>query len=240
MLNKHVLNHKKIVTDFLTSIGIDVNMIGDEKMMLTAFVHKSFASDFNEPIEDHERLEFLGDSVLSLVVNTYLFHDFPEDTEAHLTMRKISLVRQEHLTQVAHHIGLDQIILVGRWEEKMWGRQKDSVLTDSLEALIGRMYIDLGLEVVTMFVKKYIYRDIGHGDLGLKSYKSLIQEYFQKKHCNPPVYADQACETDQYGNITMFESKISCDNQVWPTGRGTNKKKAQEHAAKLRYEQLVA
>lgn len=240
MLNKHILSHRKEILEFVTNMWIDTKSIKNESLMLTAFVHKSFASDFNDPIDDNERLEFLWDSVLSLVINTKLFADFTEDTEAHLTMRKISLVRQEHLTQVALSLGLDKIILVGRWEEKMWGRQKDSVLTDSLEALIGRIYSDLGWTAVEQFVLTYIYRDVGHGDTSLKSYKSMIQEYFQKKHCNPPTYEDKPHATDQYGNITMFESVISCDGVQGSIGYGSNKKRAQEEAARLRYEELTS
>jgi ribonuclease-3 len=181
----------------------------------------------------------LGDSVLSLIINTKLFENFPEDTEAHLTMRKISLVRQEHLAQVALEIGLDKAVLIGRGEEKMWGRNKESVLTDTLEAIIGWMYLDLWRSHTQEFVLKYVYRNIGYGSLSLKSYKSLIQEYFQKLHNIPPVYEDIAHEIDQYGNVRTFKSIISCNGIIWPVGYGSNKKKAQESAAKLRYEELT-
>lgn len=96
----------------------------------------------------------------------------------------------------------------------MGGRKKDSVLTDTLEAIIGWMYCDLGLSMTQEFVLTHIYRDVGHGQINLKSYKSLIQEYFQQKHKTPPIYTDIPYTTDQYGNITVFQSTISCEDIV--------------------------
>ena len=103
---------------FLATLGIDSSTIKDEELMLTAFVHKSYAADFRDPIPHNERLEFVGDAVLGSVVNVQLYKDFPEEPESTLTLYKIALVRAETLAEVAKEIGLDQAIFLGNGELK--------------------------------------------------------------------------------------------------------------------------
>jgi ribonuclease-3 len=107
-----------------------------------AFIHKSYAADFKQEVVHNERLEFLGDAILGSVIAKQLYIDYPNAAESQLTLYKIALVREEHLAKIAKHIGLDQQLLLGNGEEKMGGRQKDVILADGLEALIGFLVLD--------------------------------------------------------------------------------------------------
>jgi ribonuclease III len=104
--------------------------------LLLAFVHKSYAADYKDIITHNERLEFVGDGILGAVINKLLFLNHPEMAESDLTLYKIALVREEILAEIAKDIQLNEIVFISKGEEKMQGRQKDSILSDALEALI--------------------------------------------------------------------------------------------------------
>jgi len=103
---------------------------------MLAFVHKSYAADYKDVFTHNERLEFLGDGILGAIINKLLFVNHPEMTESDLTLYKIALVREEILAEIAKDIKLNEIVFISKGEEKMQGRQKDSILSDTLEALI--------------------------------------------------------------------------------------------------------
>lgn len=147
-------------TAFLASLGLDTSTIKDTELLLTAFVHKSYAADFREAIPHNERLEFLGDGVLGAYINTYLYQDFPTEPESTLTLYKIALVRAETLADVAKEIGLDQVIILGNGEIKNDGRSKETILCDCLEALLGYIYLDLGTNAVENVIKNHIYTKV--------------------------------------------------------------------------------
>lgn len=103
---------------FLKTLDINIAEIDDTDLLLTAFVHKSYAADFRDPLPHNERLEFIGDAILGAVVNVNLYKDFPNESESTLTLYKIALVRAETLAEVAKEIGLDQVIFLGNGELK--------------------------------------------------------------------------------------------------------------------------
>lgn len=182
---------------FLATIGLDPSKIKDTDLLLTAFVHKSYAADFRDPIPHNERLEFVGDAILGAVVNEHLYKDFPTEPESMLTLYKIALVRAETLAEVAKDIGLDQAIFLGNGEIKNDGRNKETILCDCLEALLGYIYLDLGAESVENVIKKYIYSKVETIQNGqVKSNKTLLQEEVQKIHKNIPTYIDEPHEQD--------------------------------------------
>ncbi len=104
--------------------------------MLLAFIHKSYAADYKDTFTHNERLEFVGDGILGAVINKLLFINHPQMPESELTLYKIALVREEILAEVAKEINLNDIVFISKGEEKMQGRQKDSILSDTLEALM--------------------------------------------------------------------------------------------------------
>jgi len=201
---------------------------------MTSFVHKSYAMDYTQELTHNERLEFLGDTILGSAIADKLYKDYPQETEAQLTLYKITLVREETLALVAKDIGLGNYIFISKGEEKMKGRQKASILSDCLEALIGYIYHDLWYQEAFDFVTRHIYKKMERIEdlMPVKSYKSRVQELIQKEYKTLPTYRDEESKKDKTGNIIQFTSYLSINDKLLSSGTGTSKKKAQEDAAK--------
>jgi ribonuclease-3 len=159
--------------------------------------------------------------------------------ESDLTLYKIALVREEILAEIAKDIKLNEIVFISKGEEKMEGRQKASILSDALEALMGYLYIDLGTPVVEKFIEKYIYSKLEEIEKNpVKSYKTMIQEIIQKEHKIVPEYRDSEYKNDEKGNTLVYKSEIYVLEKKLSEGYGSNKKKAQEEAAKNYFKDL--
>lgn len=232
-----VFEHKVFLLEFMNSIGVNMDSCQDFDLFLCSFVHKSYASDFKEPYNHNERLEFVGDAVLWSVIAKSLFLSFPQMQESSMTLYKIALVREETLAIVAKKIWLNQCIFISKGEEKNNGRHKPSIISDALEALIGYIFIDLGYAEAEKFVQTYVYPEIQKiQNMPVKSYKTMAQEKIQKLYKTLPIYTDYEAEIDDKGNVLLYRSEISVEESVLATGTWTNKKKAQEDAAKNYYE----
>lgn len=233
---KDVINKKTELIAYLKWLGIPVNKIKNEELMMLAFIHKSYAADYKDVFTHNERLEFVGDGILGAVINKFLFLNHQEMAESDLTLYKIALVREEILAEIAKDIKLNEIIFISKGEEKMEGRQKDSILSDALEALMGYLYIDLGTPVVEAFIRKYVYSKLADIEKNpVKSYKTMIQEIVQKEHKIVPEYRDSEYKKDEKGNTLVYKSEIYVFKKKFSEGYGSNKKKAQEDAAKNYY-----
>ena len=226
--------------EYAKKIGISVEKIKDEDLFLCTFVHKSYASDFKEEYSHNERLEFVWDSILGSIIAKKLFITFPEMTEAHMTLYKIALVREETLSIVAKKIGLNKEIFISKWEEKNDGRNKASITSDALESLIGYIALDIWYPEAEEFVLNYIYSEIDELSISVKSYKTRAQEYIQKMYKKIPIYVDSEEKTDNKHNVLVFRSEIRVNNECIAVWYGTNKKKAQEDAAKNYCESLTS
>lgn len=225
--------------NFLTSLWLPQEKIQDFDLFLCAFVHKSYASDFKEVYDHNERLEFVGDSMLGSVIAKKLFLDFSSMQESTMTLYKIALVREETLCTVAKKIGLPQQLFISKGEERNGGREKASITSDAMEALIGYLALDMWYEVMENFVLKVVYPEIKEiAKTPVKSYKTMAQESIQKIYKQLPVYKDSEEKIDDKGNVLLFRSEIIAEEKVLATGFWTNKKKAQEDAAKNYYEGL--
>lgn len=234
MLPKQVLDKKDQLFAYVKSLWIDIKKVKDEDLLLQAFVHKSFAADFKTIGKHNERLEFLWDWVLWAVICKCMFVDHPEMAESEMTLYKIALVREETLADVARNIKLDQEVLISRWEEKMWWRKKDAILSDALEALIWYISVDIWYQEAEEFVKKYVYTMYDKLDKNpVKSYKTMIQEVTQKLHKEIPEYIDHEHEVDEKWNVLVYKSEIFVLWKKQSEWFGPNKKKAQEDAAKI-------
>jgi len=191
MLHADVLASEKKLLDFLLDLGIPVESLKHPEVVLQAFVHKSFTADYKEDYVHNERLEFLGDGILGAVVNKLLYINFPDLPESRLTLYKIALVREETLAEVARDIVLGKEIFISHGEEKMQGRDKDSILSDTLEAVIGSLYLGLGWQAAEFFVEKYVYTKLSKiMEAPVKSYKTMAQEIAQKQFKTIPEYRD--------------------------------------------------
>ena len=234
-----VLKKKKDIITYLDSLGIPTNTIHNEELMMLAFVHKSYAADYKDTYTHNERLEFVGDGILGAVINKLLFVNHQEMPESQLTLYKIALVREEILAEIAKDIKLNEMVFISKGEEKTQGRQKDSILSDALEALIWYIYIDLGTETTEQFIQRHVYTKLTQIEKNpVKSYKTMIQEIVQKEHKIVPEYNDIEYTIDDKGNVTEYKSEIYVVGKKVSEGFGSNKKKAQEEAAKKWYEEV--
>lgn len=222
---------------FLEILKLPSEKIQNTDLFLCAFVHKSYAADFKEPYDHNERLEFVGDAILGSVIAKSLFLDFPQMQESTMTLYKIALVREETLCKVAKKIWLHQQLFISKGEEKNQGREKASITSDALEALIGYLALDMGYEFAEQFILTYVYPEIKNlSQMPIKSYKTMAQEKIQKLYKQLPSYTDTEAESDEKWNILTFRSEISVEGKVLAVGFWSNKKKAQEDAAKNYYE----
>jgi ribonuclease-3 len=163
----------------------------DKTLLQRALTHRSYINEnMDFPLEDNERLEFLGDAVLDFIAAEYLYHRFPEMSEGQLTSLRAALVRTETLADFASEIGLGELVYLGRGEEDNGGRMRPAILCDCFEALIGALYLDQGLDPVRVFVIRVIRSAIpqileGETD---KDAKSMLQELSQKYRRITPTY----------------------------------------------------
>ncbi|MEI7562812.1 MAG: ribonuclease III [bacterium] len=224
---------------YVASLGIVLPGKIDQELFLQTFIHKSFAADYKDSEFHNERLEFVGDGILGASINKLLFLDNPHMPESNLTLYKIALVREEILAEVARDILLNEKLFISKGEEKTQGRKKDSILSDGLEALIGFVYIQCGASSAEDFIKTHIYsKKEGLQETNIKSYKTKIQELIQKQHKIIPEYKDLEDKIDEKGNVIQYRTEIYINQIKQSEGIGTNKKKAQEDAAKNYYQQI--
>lgn len=231
------MNNIEKIKEYISNLWV-VKVV-NESLMLQAFTHKTYSKDFvnNQP-PHNERLEFLGDSILGMMINEKIYSDFPDLSEADMTLMKISMVRMEALAQIAKDIWLDNMILLGNGEEKKWWRSSEAIISDCLEGLIWYIYIDQWFEFARGWIVKYIYNpDIILNDI--KSYKAKLQEIIQWKYKKLPVYIDAEYEKDDASNYILYKSQVFINDELYGEWFGTNKKKAQEEAAKIAYEKHI-
>lgn len=212
-----------------------------EELLEQAMTHKSYAADFKKHVPDNERLEFLGDAILWAAINSLLYKHFPDLAESSLTLYKIALVREETLARVARNLGLAQLILVSRGEERVGWRDKDVILADCLEAFLGFLFLDFSFDVTLAFVQKHIFPLVNDlNNVAPKSAKTLLQEWTQAEHKQIPRYVDIVQKADAKGNALEYRSEVYVHGDLIAEWFGSNKKKAQEDAASKAYPLLVS
>ena len=228
-------NRKRLLDDFQKKAGIRFK---DIMLLDNAFTHRSFSNEISKHIENNERLEFLGDSVLGLVVANYLFQNFTSDPEGELAKTKSVVVSEPILAEIALTIGIPACLTLGKGEEKTGGRQKKAILADALEAIIGAYYLDSGLKEVEKFIIKIIEKEIHnvHSNKHIKDYKSLLQEYYQKKHKSVPVYKMEK-KTGPDHDQTFWVS-VSLGATTYGPVDGKSKKEAEQKAAQFAWERV--
>lgn len=198
----------------------------NKKLLETALQHSSYANE--KSCESYERLEFLGDSILGMVVAEHLFHSDPQLPEGDLTRHRAAFVREENLVLVAHRLGLVEEIRLGRGEIKH-GSQP-SVQADVVEAVLAAMYLDGGLEPVRRVIEKHILSHSPTEDLSNMDYKSALQELLQKKL--PCVIEYRKTGEEGPDHQKQFFMEILYNGTVYGSGTGKTKKESQQQAAK--------
>ncbi|MCF7938874.1 MAG: ribonuclease III [Spirochaetales bacterium] len=209
------------------------------ELLNLAFSHRSFANENPGKYGNNEKLEFLGDSVLGLVVCDYLFMELPEKAEGDLARIKSFVVSEDSLAQISRELRVDNFILIGKGEEYSGGRLKKALLADALEAIIGAYYLDSGFKASKKFILKYLVPEIDKvlQNKHKKDYKTLLQEYVQKNFRTYPRYNLVKKEGPDHDRTFVMEVIIQ-DKKYGP-GNGKNKKEAEQSAAAIAYEALI-
>ncbi|MGN0644043.1 ribonuclease III [Gemmiger sp.] len=200
-------------------------------LLITALTHSSYANEAKAPTKYNERLEFLGDSVLSLVVANYLFRHSTRP-EGELSRMRASLVSEEALFQFAKEIDLGAYLRLGRGEELGGGRERPSVVSDAFEAVIAALYLDGGMEAARSFILPFITE----GKTAEEDYKTRLQEVVQKNPEDKLSYA----VTGESGpaHDKRFEVTVLLNGSAMAAGTGRSKKAAEQQAAKAALRKL--
>ena len=200
-----------------------------------AFSHRSFANENPDKIDNNEKLEFLGDSVLGLVVCEYLYRNFPEKNEGDLARIKSFVVSEASLEAIAKILKVDNFILIGRGEEYSGGRSKRAIIADCMEAILGAYYLDSGFKAVRKFILEHLVPEIQKvlEDRHQKDYKTMLQEYVQKKYKSYPHYTLEKKTGPDHNRTFWVQVKI--EGKTYGPGKGKNKKQAEQEAAGIAY-----
>ena len=197
----------------------------NEKLLLTALTHTSFANESRTPVRHNERLEFLGDSVLQLVSADYLFHAY-DRPEGELTRTRASLVSEDALFQFAQEIHLGDYLRLGRGEERCGGRTRPSVVSDAFEAVIAALYLDGGMDVAKGFILSFLTE----GKHAEEDYKTRLQEVVQ---ANPEEKLRYVLEGETGpDHDKRFVVGVYLNSNRVASGEGRSKKAAEQHAAR--------
>ena len=206
----------------------------DRSLLERAITHQSYLADNPETPESNQRLEFLGDAVLQLLIAEELFHLFPADREGLLSKRRSLLVNGPFLSQLSRELGLDQLLRLSASEENNGGRARLSALGDVFEAVVGAIYLDAGLDATRAIVRT-IYGDLGTRLSGIEEMdnpKGQLQERVQPIHGNEALRYE-VVRTDGQDHERSFEVAVYLHDRHLGSGSGTSKKLAEEAAARV-------
>lgn len=203
----------------------------NKSYILEALTHSSYSNE-NKDYKFNERLEFLGDSVLSIVISDYLFKKEKNLPEGELTKLRANIVCEESLSEVAAQINLGEFLLLGKGEEATGGRERISILADALEAVIAAIYLDGGLEEAKRFIFEYMEQIIENSIKGkiFRDYKTYLQEILQSKGEQNIWY--KLIEEKGPDHNKRFVMEVGVNDEVLGVGEGKSKKDAEQVAAK--------
>ena len=205
----------------------------DQGLLQPALVHRSFLNEQGgSPLDSYERLEFLGDAVLELVVSTELYQRLPDLTEGELTKSRASLVCGESLSQVAQRLSLGEFLLLGKGEEASGGRRRDSILAAAFEAVVAAVYLDQGYDHARRFILRVMGAEIeefSRRGAPPENPKGRLQEYFQGLGRTSPHYRVVSSEGPDHSPVFTIEAVV--DDEVVGTGQGGKKADAERAAA---------
>lgn len=212
----------------------------NKSLIEQAFIHRSFLNEIEEPgsLEDNERLEFLGDSVLGFVVSELIYLDYPAYKEGQLTEIRSRLVRQDSLSKFATKLHMGEFLRLGKGEEASDGRSRPATLCATFEAVVGAIYLDSGTEAVTEFLHPIIMAELKPSDETdwAKDPKSRLQELIQAAVGKPPRYEE--VQRDGPHHASTFTMMVKIAKMATGVGRGPSKQIASQHAAAMTLHRL--
>jgi ribonuclease-3 len=222
--------------DHIARLGVTFN---DVSLLQRALTHRSYLNEHpDETLEDNERLEFLGDSVLDFIAAEWLYERFPEMSEGNLTRLRAGLVRNETLAGYASAIGIDDMLLLGKGEEESGGRGRLRNLGGAFEAVAGALYLDQGAEAVRQFVRPWFIPVLDDmlREQSDKDAKSRLQEWSQANLSLTPTYRTvQVTGPDHEREFTL---EVVIGSRVYGVGKGRNKQIAAQAAAQAALESI--
>ena len=206
----------------------------DASLMMMALTHRSFNAQHNE------RLEFLGDSILSFIVAQELYQRFPKIDEGDLSRLRAQLVKESSLSNIATAMGLGDFIQLGEGELKSAGWRRPSILADTLEAMIGAIYLDAGIEPAHQFVLRFFEKQLNEIDPKLiqKDAKTLLQELLQSQKSDLPIYTVVSIEGEAHSQSFTIECIIKKSN-IKTQGIGQSRRIAEQEAASKAYQLML-
>ncbi|MBE7001578.1 MAG: ribonuclease III [Ruminococcaceae bacterium] len=202
-----------------------------------ALTHSSYANEhWHDSLKSNERLEFLGDSVLGMVVAEFLFRSFPDRLEGDLTRMRADMVCEKSLAQIAQQLDLGKYLLLGHGEEQNGGRQRPSILSDAVEAVLAACFMDGGMAAAESFIRKFVLCKVPETKLHNEDYKTALQELVQQKKDQQISY--QPVEEFGPDHDKTFVVEVKLNGAVVGKGKGSSKKRAEQDAARLAIEKL--
>lgn len=202
----------------------------DPSLLLHALTHSSYANEMRMHKENNnERLEFLGDAVLELVTSEYVYKEYKDESEGDLTKLRASIVCEQTLSSCARNLNLGKYLLLGKGEDITGGRDRDSILSDALEALIGAVYLDGGFTNAKELIHRFILDDLKNKKLFFDS-KTILQEIVQNENHNQKIHYRLISEDGPDHNKT-FTIAVCIGNEEIGCGVGRTKKAAEQEAA---------
>jgi len=223
-----------MIKDLEAAIGYRFRNI---TLLQNALTHSSYANErWHDSLMSNERLEFLGDSVLGMLVAEYLYKNFSHRPEGELTRMRADMVCEQALAVVANRLGLGQYLLLGHGEEQTGGRMRDSILADAVESVIAASFLDGGMEAAKQFVDRFVLCDVPVGKMHNLDYKTALQELVQQKKYQTLSYALLG-ETGPDHN-KQFTAAVMLNGEQIGSGTGSSKKRAEQEAARAAMERL--
>ncbi len=220
--------NKDRLSDFEKTLGYRFT---DLRLLQRALVHSSYAFEQSHEGENNEKLEFLGDAVLDLVIGHLLSREYLEMREGQLTKLRASLVNEQHLAKMARDIDLGDHLFLGKGEDASQGRQKSSILSCAYEAVVGAVFEDGGYDIVAELVDRFFLPclDEKKEELRVADSKSRLQEVLQEKHNEAPVYVIDGEEGPSHRKV--FSVSVRFRDEILGTGQAGSKKVAEQQAA---------
>ena len=216
-----------MIKDLETAIGYRFQNI---QLLQNALTHSSYANErWHNSLLSNERLEFLGDSVLGMLVADYLYRAFPDRPEGELTRMRADMVCETTLAAAANRIGLGEHLLLGHGEERFGGRTRNSILADAMESVIAASFLDGGLDAALKIVQQFILVEVPVTKLHNADYKTALQELVQQKKNQVLSYALVGQSGPDHDK--QFDVEVSLNGTVVGKGTGRSKKRAEQDAA---------
>lgn len=212
----------------------------NQKNFEQAFIHRSYLNEKGREgnLVSNERLEFLGDSILTFLTSQFLYKKFPDLPEGKLTNLRSFLVKTQTLAQTARELNLGSYLKLSRGEEEARGRENSSLLANAFEALVGAIFLDGGLSKTKAFLAKVLFFKVGKANpkTAFKDDKSFFQELIQKDKKPAPVY--RVLQTVGPDHKKKFTVGVFVEGKAWGEGKGFSKQEAEQNAAKAALEKL--